>query len=248
MKKIKKKICIIGQSGFVGNTIYNYFLNKNYEIEKINSQTKKLPNITFDTIINCAGNSKKYFAEFHPEIDINKNISPFFKILQLKTKNFIHISSIDAIKNKKNNYTKSKILAETCTRLYFPRANILRLGGLIGPNLTKNTVYDITNNKNLFVSFDSSYNYISTQEIAKIIEKIIKLNIWGKIINIASSKPITVNEIIKEAQKKSIFFTKLEGKTKETYKKIKITELNKFFKVKTSYYYIKKYLNNFKKY
>jgi len=242
---MKTKICIIGQSGFVGNTIYNYFITNNYEVKYINSKTKQLSNTHFDVIVNCAGNPKKYLAESNPEIDIHKNISPFLRILKLKlkTKHFIHISSIDACNPQESNYAKSKIVTENCAKLYFPKTTVLRLGGLIGPYLSKNVVYDIVNNKNLFVTFNSTYNYISTQEVAKIVEQIITLNIWNKTINIAASKPIKVNKIIEEAKKRSISFTKTEGLIKENYRKINILELNKFFKVKTSLFYIKKYLH-----
>ena len=98
-------------------------------------------------------------------------------------------------------------------------------------------------NKDLFVAFDSIYNYISTNEVAKIIEKIIELNIKKETINIAASSSITVKNIIKEAKKKNVLFNKSEGKITEKHKNINIEKLKKFFNIKTSKYYIKKYLS-----
>jgi len=238
------KICIIGHTGFVGQAIYNYFINK-HEVYGINSKTKIIPKHKFDVIINCAGNAKKYLAYENPSKDLLNNIAPFNIILQMKFKNFIHISSIDASFTPSNNYAISKLIAEKCSKLYFPNSTILRLGGLIGNNLKKNVIYDITHNKNLYVSLNSIFNFISTTEVAKIIEKIIELNIWEKTINISSCKSISVKEIINEASKYSIIFTKSEGDIKEIYKKINTKTLNKFFTTKTSLYYIKEYFKNY---
>lgn len=237
------KICIIGHTGFVGQSVYNYLINK-CDIYGVNSKTKTIPTKEFDIVINCAGNAKKYMANKDAAKDFYINTNIFHTILKIKMKQFIHISSIDAAYTSNDNYTISKLILEKCSKLYFPESVIIRIGGIVGPNLKKNVVFDIINNKNLFVTFNSIYNYISTKEIAKIIKKIIDLNIKNEIINIAALKPISVKEIIEEAQKKSIFFTKSQGNIKENYKKINIKNLNKFFHVKTSHHYIKEYFNN----
>jgi nucleoside-diphosphate-sugar epimerase len=243
---LKMKICIIGHKGFIGNTIYNYFIDK-HSVFTIEKKTKNIPKEEFDIVINCAGNAKKYLSEKKPFEDVLTNAKIFHTILQLKIKKFIHISSISASEIPNNNYTISKLISENYSKLYFPNCIILRIGGVIGPNLKKNVVFDIINNKNLFITFDSTYNYISTHEIAKIIEKIIKLNIKNEIINVAASQPICVNNIIKEAKKEHIIFNKSEGNVKENYKYIEINKLNSFFKVKTSRYYIRNFFKSINK-
>ena len=154
------KICIIGHTGFVGKAVYNYFNKPPYQITGINSNTYYLPTCKFNIIINCAGNSKKYIAIENPNIDFHKTVGLFSRILKLKADKFIQISSIDA--DSLNNYGKSKIISELCSKLYFEKTTILRLGGLVGNGLKKNVIYDILNNKNLFVTLNSVFNYIST--------------------------------------------------------------------------------------
>lgn len=235
------KICILGHTGFVGQTVYKY-MSKSHHVQGINSKTKSIPTGEFDVVINCAGSSKKYLAHENPSKDFYINASVFSTVLKLNMKKFIHISSIDAGAIVDNNYTRSKLAMEECVQLYFPDATILRLGGMIGDGLKKNVIYDIINNQNLHITFDSICNYISTQEVAKIIEKVIDLNIKKITITVASSKPITVKEIIKEAKKKSIPFDKNEGSKKENYDQVNLEELNKLFNVKDSEHYIEEYL------
>ena len=235
------KICVIGCNGFVGSTIYSYFDNK-HDIYGICSRDETIPTNKFDVVINCAGNAKKYLARANPSKDFS-TVNIFQTILKLKFKKLIHISSIDASHHPDNNYTISKLIAEECCKLYYPDSVILRLGGLVGKNLKKNIVFDIINNRNLHSTFDSIYNYISTQEVAKIIHRIIKLKIKNKIINVAASTPINTKEIIEEAKNKSIFFNKQEGSDRYVYKNINLDELNKFFKTKSSKHYINEYLS-----
>jgi nucleoside-diphosphate-sugar epimerase len=238
-------ICIIGHNGFVGQTVYNYLADK-HNLCGINSKTEvsSISSREFDVVINCAGNAKKYIANKDPSLDFTMNTNVFSKILMLKMNHLIHISSIEASKPPDNNYTISKLIIEKCSKLYFPKCTILRLGGLVGPNLKKNVVFDIANNKDLFVTENSTYNYISTEKVAKIIEKIIHLKIDDEIINIAASQPISVKDIIKEAKNKSIFFNGSMGRIYETYNNIDINKLTDFFPVKTSRYYLRQYLNN----
>lgn len=237
------KICVVGHTGFVGQAVYNNLLNK-HEVFKLNTKTN-IPTQEFDITINCAGNSKKYLAQTYPfQVNLIEN-NVINSILKLKTKKIIHISSIEASSSLNNNYAISKLNTEKAIISHFPEAIILRLGGLVGPNLRKNVVFDIVNNKKLFVTLDSTYNYISSQEVARIIEVIIDKNIKNNTINICSCNTITVQEIINEASKYSLYFTNESGIKKETYKNIDISKLKKIFLPKNSKYYINNYLRNY---
>lgn len=238
------KICLIGDTGFVGRTVYEY-LNDKYEVTGINSKTENIPSDKFNLIINCAGNAKKFLADKDPEKikEIRERILE--KILQINCKNIIHISSIDASSFPDNNYTMSKLVMEKCIKILFPKWIILRLGGMVGPYLKKNVVYDIVNNKNLFVNFNSNYNYISTQEVASIVDKIINMNLNKEIINVAACEPIQVKEIIDIAKKYDITFDGSEGESMEDYKDVNIDRLSDFFEAKSSKHYISEYLKQY---
>jgi len=235
------QICIIGHTGFVGQTVYEYLSNK-HDVFGINSQTKDIPNQKFDVIINCAGSSKKYVAQKTPSEDFLMNANVFSTILKLKFKKLIHISSISVSDDTNSNYAKSKAAAENWVKLYYPQSTILRLSGLVGPNLEKNVVFDIQNNRKLFVTLDSIYNFISTNEVAKIIEKVIELDINKKTINVSAASYISVKDIIKDAKIHSIHFDNTEGDIKEDYSRTNIGELSKFFWVKGSKFYVTNYL------
>ncbi len=237
------RICLLGYTGFVGKTVYDY-LRVEHDVCGLCSTSALIPTEEFDIVVNCAGSSKKYLAQKDPAEDFRINMNVLHTLLKLDTKRVVHISSIDARSKPDNNYTISKIITERYIQLYFPDAPILRLGGMVGPNLKKNVVFDIVNNKDIFITFDSICNYISTQEVARVVEKVIDLNIKGKTITVAASKPIKVNEIIEEARKLSMMFDKSEGSKKEDYEQVDLEELNKFFDVKDSKHYIKEYLRS----
>jgi len=237
------KICVIGHTGFVGQTIHKD-LSKKYKTVGVNSKTQTLPKNKFDIVVNCAGSTKKYIAQTQPYNDLSLNIDPFISILQLEFHHLIHISSIDALYCPSNNYSISKSITEQCVKLYFPNSSILRLGGIIGNGLKKNVVYDIAHNKDLFVTADSVFNYISTKEVSKIVMKIIELNMWKKTINIAACSPISVQKIIDEGLKYSIKFSKKMGVEKVNYNNININILKTFFDPKESEYYINEYFKS----
>lgn len=238
------KIAILGYKGFVGNVVYNYFINRvDYEtigIEKSNFYTewpnhKEYGNI--DILINCSGNPKKFLANANPSLDCKINIEILDKILSLNCIKIIHISSIDAL-NPKDIYGINKLWMEDILKQIFKdKLTIIRLGGLVGKNLKKNIIYDIVNNLKIWSSGDSVYNFIDIEVLPIIIEKYIESNEHESIFNFASSKNISVDEISKLLSTNVLF-----GDKKEVYNEIPIDYIKKFTNIESSEYYIKKFI------
>ena len=231
------KIGVLGYTGFVGNAIYKLLQEiKGYVILGINSHTTYFSDEKeFDVVINCAGFSRKYEANQNPNKMWCIEYSILERIISLKYKSLVHISSIEAelkldtygiIKNQMENHILSKCQQVT----------ILRLGGLIGEGLKKNIIFDLINDRPLFVTANSLYNYISTNEVANIILYLIN-NPNKDIINIGASESILVSDIVQLLKKNVIY-----GSKKEIYL-IDISKLNSFYKVKTSEKYIREFCN-----
>ena len=235
------RICIFGNTGFVGSTLCEHFRLGGHEVFGVNRSTTDIPT-DYDLVINAAGNSVKYLANANPQMDFEKNVSIFSKIVGLNTKNMVHISSVDADVKNTSNYSKSKRVSEYCARTYFPEAIILRLGGLVGPNLRKNVIYDITNNRDLYVKFDSRFNFISTREIGAIIEDMLLKRTLGMTVNVAAQDSITVREIIKLYRSLGHDFTGREGTELQDYSEVDIATLRNIRCPKTSKEYVLEYL------
>jgi dTDP-4-dehydrorhamnose reductase len=75
--------------------------------------------------------------------------------------------------------------------------NILRLSGMVGDELKKNPIYDMKNNKKLYVNINSKFHFMSTTEVAKIIYKLMSKFKNKRILNLASSKNISLKEVAK---------------------------------------------------
>jgi len=86
---------------------------------------------------------------------------------------------------------------------YCPDRLILRLGGAVGPGLKKNSIYDLMNNKPLWVNANSSYQYIHTDSIAEIAFKLISNASVNEIINVCGDGPVTLREAMKALRLKT---------------------------------------------
>lgn len=213
----------LGQNGFIGHTVFN-ILKEKYNISKDKN---------CDVLINCAGFSKMYEGLKNPQKmkDVENNI--LNKINNIKFKRIIHLSSIYC--NIYNNiYCDIKKEMEN-NILNYKNSTILRLSSVIGNGLEKGVVYDVINNRDLFVTKDSFFNIITSIEIANIISYLIENPIYG-IINIGASLSISVENIVKILNKNINYGNKKENVDMD------INQLKSFYNIKTSEEYIKDFV------
>lgn len=228
------KICVLGYTGFVGSAVYKLLQNVDgHIIFGVNSHTYLDVN-DFDVVINCAGFSEKYIANKNPnKMELVEN-SIFEKISNLRFKSLIHISSIEA-ELELDSYGILKKQMEQRILSKYKQATVLRLGGIIGGGLKKNVIFDIINNKLLFVTADSIYNFITTDEITNIVLYLMN-NVIEGVINVGASKSILVLEIVKLLRKDVVY-----GSKKEVYN-IDVSRLSSFYSVKSSKDYIEEFM------
>ena len=152
------KICLTGHSGFIGKHIFDFFKDK-HSVVKINLrniQTKKdFKNFFFlsnfedaNFIINCAANlNPKTQNDFFINQEFPKLMASYIG-KNIKNCFFIQISTINVlIKDRKDCYTKSKIIAEE--GLKNTRSIIVRL-----PLIYETQNDQIINGGNLSIFFD----------------------------------------------------------------------------------------------
>src|SRR5262249_13960111 len=85
---------------------------------------------------------------------------------------------------------------------YAKRWLIVRLAGMVGPGLKKNPVFDILNNQPLRISPESQYQFMHTDDVARLVWDLIERGQTGERYNVCGDGLITPREIAKLAGRK----------------------------------------------
>lgn len=204
--KFMLRVTVIGAEGFVGSAFVR-LLKRDARVELREVTRKNYSEFAgqeSDVVIEAACNSKKFLAEKDPLQDFELSVSHRLKTLKDFPSEFhLHISSVDVYSDltshettkekseieigKSSHYGFNKLLAEQLVQHHARRWLILRLAGMVGENLRKNPVFDILNNKPLFIHPDSQYQFMSTDAVAKIAMELFEKNIDGEIFNLCGA-------------------------------------------------------------
>ncbi len=191
------KIAVFGGEGFIGSMIGFHMSGAVGQDGACYSITRKTYGILcgeeFDVFINVNGSSKKYLAEKNPLKDFRDNVTSVYKSLyDFKFQKYIYISSTDAAKN--NIYGFHKMLAEQIVERNVCNNLILRCPAVIGKNMTKGVLFDILNDRPLYVTPDSEFQFITNREIADSLIPLINQDIKGRFV-LGSKDSIKVEDI-----------------------------------------------------
>ena len=197
-------VAILGSDGFVGREVIKQLSGKYHELFPIN-RLNYLEHVgmKFDIFINCNGNSKKFWANNHPNEDFYAStVSVHKSLFDFEFNKYIYISSFDAIQD--NLYGFHKHLAEEIILQHVKYPLILRCASIIGSNMKKGVLYDIINNNTIYVTPDSILKFITTQSLAQIIKSLIDEGTIGTYF-IGSTNAIKVSDIGILLNKKIIY-------------------------------------------
>ncbi|MEK6883564.1 MAG: hypothetical protein AABY22_28305 [Nanoarchaeota archaeon] len=200
------KIAIFGSQGFVGQELVKIFKQEpGPYVEEITRENYNfsdyLKTFEFDYIINAACPSKRFEAQKHPQWDFNETVLKTSKIYNsFNFKKFIQISSVSARSQPNIIYGNHRQLAENIVDK--DKHLIIRLGPLFGKNNNKGALFDILNNKKVYVDKNSQYSYINVEKAANLIKE--NINKTG-IIEIGAKNSISLDEIAQYVDSNSEF-------------------------------------------
>lgn len=208
------KVAVIGSNGFVGSALCKHLQALDdvhlYGIHRGNFDEYR--DVEFDVLIEAACNSKKYLADNDPLEEAESSLMHRIDTLtRFKSRFHIHISSVDVYHDlsdplqtsedsvidiaKCSHYGAHKLLAEDLVRHYADCWAIFRLSGMVGEGLRKNPVYDLIQGSELYINPHSKYQFIGTQDVARVIWEVYERGITQEIFNIAGKGMISPQEI-----------------------------------------------------
>ncbi len=157
------KVAVIGAKGWVGSVIYQELLRSSkYSVVGVTRENySAMKEQDFDTIINCAMPSARFWAKNHQQEDFIETVKKTADLLYgWKFKKFVQISTVSARCQLDTIYGRHKAAAEKLCD--FGDNLIVRLGALYGEGMKKGVLVDMLEGKKVFVDKTSRYSFIST--------------------------------------------------------------------------------------
>lgn len=187
---------VIGAEGFLGKMISQYFTKEGHSVTAItrdNYKTYVDSGYAFDVLINCNGNSKKFWANHHPKEDFQASVvSVYNSLFDFNFNKYVYISSIDATHS--NIYGFHKLLSETCIQKHCKDYIILRCAAIIDSEMKKGYVHDILQGNLVYVTPDSTLKVITREKIAKTMKYLIDQRAIG-VYSVGSVDSISIESI-----------------------------------------------------
>jgi nucleoside-diphosphate-sugar epimerase len=203
----------VGAYGFVGSTLVQVLSQLGHDCVAIDRDNySAMVGTKGDVLINANGNSAKYLAERDPAGEIDRSVTPVMRsCLDFAAPRYVLVSSADVYPcqsdpklnserseiavEKLSVYGLNKYLAECVVRNRCAQWLILRLGGLLGPGLRKNPVFDLLTGQPLRVHPDSEFGYIHTEEVARIVAHLLREHAANEVLNVCGKGVVSVREL-----------------------------------------------------
>jgi nucleoside-diphosphate-sugar epimerase len=207
-------IYILGGRGFVGSAFARYCAAAEMEFAVLDRENyEQFRGTACTLLVNANGNSRKPLAAKDPLFDFDASVrSVRTSLLDFRFESYLHISSGDVYADcstpaasreevvpdprSQSIYGFHKWLAEQCVRNGASRWLILRLGGMVGPGLKKNAVFDVLGGGPVWLQPESRLQYIHTDDVVRIAFELVERAVWGEVFNLSGSGTMSVAEMI----------------------------------------------------
>jgi nucleoside-diphosphate-sugar epimerase len=213
------RVAVIGSSGFVGSAFVRHVRREGHELLEVTRDSyPEMAGTECDVVVDASANASKVLAEQRPYEDFHRSVSHRIRTLADFPSAFhVHVSSVDVYDDlaspatttettlpnpaRQSRYGFHKYLAEQCVMHSAPRWLIVRLAGMVGPGLRKNPVFDIANGLPLRIHPDSAYQFMSTDDAARITWWLVKRDITNDVYNVCGRGLISPRRIAELADR-----------------------------------------------
>lgn len=174
-----------------------------------------------DLVINADGSSKKLLAQSDPLQDFERSVqSVRASLVDFRFDRYVHISSCDVYPDcsgredttethvpdvsRQSPYGFHRYLAEQCVRHAARHWLVVRLGGMVGPGLRKNPIFDILYGDRLWIDPDSELQFLHTDRVATIVLGLVERGLMGETFNVCGRGVISLREVMTLAGREDI--------------------------------------------
>lgn len=207
---------IIGYTGLVGSNLLSQLqASKKEQLDLYNSSNiNESANKEYDLVYVSAIQAQKWWANQNPEQDKALIESLLLMLAKIRCRKLILISTVDvydppttgdentSINDDIHAYGKNRRFAEIEITKLFPNSTIIRLPGLIAPNLKKNILFDLKNKNQIHsINANSVLQWYPLSRLSHDIDIVLKENL--SLINL-SVEPISTIDIVKYARDISV--------------------------------------------
>jgi nucleoside-diphosphate-sugar epimerase len=211
-------VFVLGGQGFVGSAFVRAAA-KRHEVTAITLDNyAQIRGRSCDLLINANGNSKKFLAEQDPAAEFDASVASVLRsLLDFPCKRYVYLSTIDVYPRvdgprfnretapidpaRLSRYGLHKFLAEQLVRKYADRWLICRLGGMVGDGLWKNSIYDILHDQPLRVHAESEYQFMNTDDVAKIVLTLARGQSPNDVFNVCAEGCVSLAQVCAMAGK-----------------------------------------------
>ena len=211
------KVILLGGNGFVGSAYARLLQQTGNEVVVVGrANYGDYSGGSCDVLINANGNSKKFLAKENPKEDFQASAASVRNsLVDFKYGKYIYLSSGDVYPDctspeltredvpidvtRQSPYGFHKYIAEQCVQHAAPDWLIVRQGGFVGPGMRKNAVYDILFGDKLWVHPDSAFQFIGTDNSARLVMELAASGVRNEIINLTARGTISAREIMRLA-------------------------------------------------
>ncbi len=217
-------VFVLGGKGFVGSAFVRAArgtraAGRRHDVSAIDLDNyEQFRGRSCDLLINANGNSKKFLAEQDPTKEFDASVASVLRsLLDFPCKRYVYLSTIDVYPRvdgprwnrettpiraeKVSRYGLHKHLAEQLVRKYADRWLICRMGGMVGAGLWKNSIFDILHDQPLRVSAASEYQFMNTDDVAKIVLALVRRQPENDLFNVCGAGCIALARIAELAGK-----------------------------------------------
>jgi len=198
-------IFILGGDGFVGSAFCRMFDRLDHPYRVVNrANYDALAGTPCDVFINANGNSRKYLADREPLQEFDASVRSVVRsLLDFPARRYVHLSTGDVYPDpssaattaesavidvaRLSRYGLHKYLAEQVVRGSHSDWLIVRMGGMVGPGLKKNAIFDILYDRPVWLAPGSALQFLSTDHTAEIVWRLVGDGVNRQVVNVSAA-------------------------------------------------------------
>lgn len=222
-------VIVLGSEGLIGSAVSRTLESNGLTVTRVHRGSYIAhKGLEAAVLINCNGNSLRFRANQDPHWDFQASVASVeASLFDFKVARYVYLSTVD-VYNRVDSlqtttesttivpkdlmpYAFHKWLAERIVERHAPKSLILRLSTVIGPDLKKGPLFDLVNDKPLFMSLDSEISFVDTHTIAAALVALLIAPEASGIFNVAPTGASRLANVAKRIQKAPMLAPEASG-------------------------------------